>query len=97
MWLSVCLRCRPPLTALVVALALAALPTPPTQVKYVCDKGDVTFDHAAHVSRREPCLTCHGEGPARKIALGKRKAHVVCVGCHAGKRAGPKGCDGCHV
>ena len=84
-------------TALVLALALAAAPTQPTQVKYSAQRGDVTFDHAAHVARRERCRTCHGEGPARKIELGKKKAHVLCVGCHAAGRAGPKACGDCHV
>ncbi len=84
-------------TALVVALALAAIPTPPQQVKYAVERGDVTFDHAAHVARREKCRSCHGDGPVQKIALGKKKAHVMCVGCHAAERAGPKSCDACHV
>jgi predicted CXXCH cytochrome family protein len=82
--------------ALLLAAALAALSTPPTQVKYVVDKGDVTFDHAAHVGRRETCRTCHGDGPAQKVALGKDRAHVLCVGCHA-SRTGPKACGGCHI
>ncbi len=85
------------MTAVALALALAALPTPPTTVKYAVLRGDVTFDHAGHVARREKCRTCHGDGPVQKIELGKQKAHVLCVGCHAGKRAGPKACDGCHV
>lgn len=83
--------------ALVLTLALAALPTPPTRVKYVVDKGDVTFDHAAHVGRREKCRTCHGDGPVQKVALGKQKAHALCLGCHAVGRAGPKACGDCHV
>lgn len=85
------------MNALVLAAALAALPVPPTQVKYVVAKGDVTFDHAAHMARRERCRTCHGDGPVRKVALGKDRAHVLCVGCHASSRAGPKSCGGCHV
>ncbi|HET8542174.1 MAG TPA: cytochrome c3 family protein [Anaeromyxobacter sp.] len=84
------------MTALVVALALSALPTPPTQVKYAAETGDVMFDHAAHVARREPCRTCHGNGPAQKVELGRQKAHVLCVGCHAAARAGPKSCYACH-
>lgn len=85
------------MTALALALALAALPTPPAQVKYVLDRGDVTFDHAAHLARREKCRTCHGDGPVKKVALGKRKAHVLCVGCHAAGQKGPKACGDCHA
>ncbi len=91
-------HCAPaPVTALVVALALAALPTPPTRVTYRADKGDVTFDHAAHVARREPCATCHGPGVVQKVELGRKKAHVMCVGCHAARRSGPKACGDCHA
>jgi predicted CXXCH cytochrome family protein len=82
--------------ASLVALSAGALPQPPTKVKYVASKGDVTFDHAAHVARRETCRTCHGEGPARKIELEKKSAHALCLGCHAQKRSGPRGCTECH-
>lgn len=82
--------------AIVVALSLSAMPEPPGRVKYVASKGDVTFDHAAHVARRERCRTCHGDGPARKVELERKTAHLLCVGCHAEKRAGPKACSECH-
>jgi predicted CXXCH cytochrome family protein len=80
----------------IVALSTGAMPEPPTKVKYTADKGDVTFDHAAHVARREGCRSCHGEGAVQKLELDKRSAHLLCVGCHATRRVGPKGCSGCH-
>jgi flavoprotein len=82
--------------ASLVALSAGAMPEPPTRVKYVASKGDVTFDHAAHVSRREACRSCHGDGPARKIELERKTAHLMCMGCHLEKRIGPKGCTECH-
>ncbi len=82
--------------ALALSFALAAMPTPPEKVKYAAEKGDVTFDHAAHVARRQACRTCHGDGPAQKVELGKKKAHALCLGCHAIGRAGPKACTECH-
>lgn len=82
------------LAALVALLAGSA--TPPGKVEYDVEKGLVTFDHAAHVARREKCRTCHGDGTARKLELGKRRAHTLCVGCHAAGRAGPKACGECH-
>lgn len=85
------------LAATVIALAGVAMPEPPAQVKYVAERGDVTFDHAAHLARREACKTCHGDGPVRKLELGKQRAHALCVGCHAARRAGPKGCYDCHL
>ncbi|HEX9306049.1 MAG TPA: cytochrome c3 family protein [Anaeromyxobacter sp.] len=83
--------------ATLLTLSAGAMAEPPNRVKYTADKGDVTFDHAAHVARRESCKACHGEGAVTKIELDKRSAHVLCVGCHAGRRAGPKACTGCHV
>ncbi|HEY6099493.1 MAG TPA: cytochrome c3 family protein [Anaeromyxobacter sp.] len=83
--------------ALLIAAALLAMPAPPGRVKYAAERGDVPFDHAAHVARREQCRSCHGDGPARKIALGKKRAHELCVGCHALGRAGPRGCTECHA
>lgn len=83
--------------ALTTFLSLAVgMPTPPGTVEYDVERGVVTFDHAAHVGRRESCRTCHGDGPARKVELGKKKAHELCLGCHALGGAGPKGCDECH-
>ena len=84
--------------SILVALAAAGMPEAPTRVKYTLErKGDVTFDHAGHVSRRETCRTCHGEGPVRKIELDQKSAHVLCVGCHLQKKVGPKACTECHV
>jgi hypothetical protein len=82
--------------ATLLAVAAGSLPEPPRRVKYVVEKGDVVFDHAAHVARRETCASCHGEGAVRKVEVDRRFGHVTCVGCHAIRRAGPKGCTGCH-
>jgi hypothetical protein len=83
--------------AILVAFAAGALPEAPQKVKYTLDKGDVTFDHAAHVARREPCRTCHGGGPVQKIELEHKSAHTLCVGCHLRLQTGPKACGACHV
>ncbi len=81
-----------------LALAPGALREPPTQVKYAAAaKGEVTFDHTAHLARREKCASCHGEGAVQKIEMGKARAHVLCIGCHGVKRKGPVGCTGCHL
>jgi hypothetical protein len=86
------------LASILIALAVAAgLPPAPTKVKYTVDKGDVTFDHAAHVGRRERCRTCHGEGIVQKVPLDKQSAHTLCIGCHLRLRTGPKACLECHV
>ncbi len=88
------------MTALVVALlALSpgALREPPARVKYPAEsKGEVTFDHAAHLARREKCRTCHGDGPVQKVEMDKKRAHSLCLGCHASKHKGPVACGGCH-
>lgn len=80
-----------------VALVLGDMPQPPGQVRYAAEKGEVTFDHAAHLARREKCRACHGEGAAAKIEMGKKKAHELCLGCHGLKHKGPTGCTECHV
>ncbi len=81
-----------------VLLALAAgMPEPPAQVKYAAEKGEVTFDHAAHLARREKCRTCHGDGAVKKIEMGKKKAHELCLGCHGVNHKGPIACTGCHA
>lgn len=72
------------------------MPDAPGRVKFTSEKGDVTFDHGAHIARRETCKSCHGDGPARKVELGNKKAHVLCVGCHLARNAGPKACTQCH-
>jgi hypothetical protein len=85
------------LASILVALTSAAMPEAPTRVKYTTKKGDVTFDHAAHVARRETCKSCHTDpGPVSKIELDHKKAHVFCVGCHLERKAGPKACSRCH-
>jgi DnaJ-class molecular chaperone len=83
--------------SILVALAAAGMPEAPTRVKYTLEKGDVIFDHAGHVARRETCRTCHGEGAVRKIELDQKSAHVLCVGCHLKVKVGPKACGQCHI
>ena len=86
-----------PLAWILSALVAAGMPEAPKKVKYTLEKGDVTFDHAGHVSRREKCRSCHGDGPVRKIELVRKSAHLLCVGCHLRVKAGPKACTECHV
>ncbi len=82
--------------SIVVALGVGGLPNAPGRVKYTTQKGDVVFDHAAHVARRESCRTCHGDGSVQKVGLDKKSAHALCVGCHLRQGAGPKACMQCH-
>ena len=82
--------------SILLALAASGMPEAPKSVKYTLEKGDVTFDHAGHVARREPCRSCHGDGAVRKIGLDQKSAHLLCVGCHLQKRVGPKACTQCH-
>lgn len=94
-----------------VALALAVLAAEPDapanrtttglpdrvlrQTRYY---GTVTVDHRAHVARRAPCRTCHGDGPVAKVTFpSPRVAHERCVSCHREVRAGPVACRECHV
>ncbi len=84
------------LIAMIVSALTLGMPEPPTTVKYAAERGEVTFDHAAHLSRREKCRTCHGDGAVVKVEMNKQKAHELCLGCHGLKRKGPTGCTGCH-
>ncbi len=81
----------------VATLIALAVTDPPQQVTYTTERGDVTFDHAKHLARREKCRSCHGDGPVQKIELDKQAAHRLCISCHAIARAGPKACGDCHV
>lgn len=82
--------------ASILIVVASGMAPAPQRVKYTSRKGDVTFDHAAHMARREGCKSCHGAGPARKIAFDTKKAHVFCVGCHLNRKVGPKACTKCH-
>lgn len=83
--------------SILVALSPGQMPVAPTRVTYTTAKGDVTFDHAAHLARHETCRACHTDpGPVRKVELDPKKAHVLCVGCHLERKAGPKACSKCH-
>ena len=79
--------------ALTLAFAVSALAA--DSVVYTAKNGNVTFDHLGH-SKKSECKACHGEGAPAKIALGKDKAHTLCKGCHADKKAGPTKCGECH-
>jgi predicted CXXCH cytochrome family protein len=79
--------------ALTLAFAVSALAA--DTVVYPAKNGNVTFNHKGHSAKVE-CKACHGEGAPSKIALGKDKAHSLCKGCHADKKAGPTKCGECH-
>lgn len=82
-----------------VAVGAGSLPSPPQRaVFHTRVFGEVTLDHAAHLARRTPCRSCHGEGPVKKVEhLGAARAHEVCRGCHQELARGPTGCRDCHV
>jgi hypothetical protein len=77
---------------------LVALPRPPDKVvrttRYF---GVVVVDHRAHLARRSPCRSCHGEGAVGKLVLPPRIAHERCLGCHWEKARGPTHCHECHL
>jgi len=79
--------------ALTLAFAVSAMAA--DSVVYPAKNGNVTFNHKGHAAAVE-CKICHGEGAPAKIALGKDKAHALCKGCHADKKAGPTKCGECH-
>ncbi len=83
----------------IVAIAAGQLPPPPGRAVFRTRSfGDVTLDHAAHLARRAPCRSCHGDGPIKKVEqLGKERGHEVCRGCHVELDRGPIKCLGCHV
>ena len=79
--------------ALTLALAVSAFAA--DTVVYPAKNGNVTFNHKVH-STKHACKQCHGEGAPAKIAIDKDKAHTLCKGCHADKKAGPTKCGECH-
>jgi DnaJ-class molecular chaperone len=83
--------------ALLLASASGALPPPPQKVVFKASKGDVTFDHAAHLARRTHCVECHGPGVVGKLeGFEMQRAHMLCVGCHRERAHGPIICKDCH-
>lgn len=80
------------------ALLLQALPPPPSVVVRTTQRyGEVTIDHAKHLSLRAPCGTCHVSLPIGKITYTPQIAHRTCIGCHKERASGPTQCAGCHV
>lgn len=77
------------------AAGAGAAPEPPTtiQLKSLTQLyGEVTFDHAMHVSLAEGCASCHhhttGSAPLNRDCLrchagGQVSAQVACGGCHS--------------
>ena len=85
--------------ALLLAAALAAMPVPPTQVRYVVDKGDVTFDHAAHLPRvNGDCKRCHAQQPEAGATSYQWPAMAACTSCHNHQKDFAESrCRPCHV
>jgi hypothetical protein len=79
--------------ALTLAYAVSAFAA--DTVVFPAKNGNVTFNHKAHAAKLE-CKLCHGAGAPAKIAIDKDKAHTLCKGCHADKKAGPTKCGECH-
>ncbi len=92
-------------------LLLLAQPKAPAKLVFSTKQGNVTFDHAAHVSRaKNDCATCHDKlFPQSKTAPLNFKASVhktaekaksSCGACHTpgGVAFDSKGnCKNCHV
>jgi predicted CXXCH cytochrome family protein len=85
-----------PYLAIVLALLARELAPPPGKVMFPATNGAVTFDHPAHLERRETCRTCHGDERIEKVLLDKERGHALCRGCHEA-RGGPTRCSACHV
>lgn len=86
----------------ILGLAFAAdNPTPPgNKLVFPSKRGDVTFDHPAHVKREQSaCATCHNKlwPQSAKAPLG---SSAGCRTCHHtdGKSFETRGnCDRCHA
>jgi hypothetical protein len=84
------------LAAILLASAIAA--SPPQKVTFETSYGTVTLDHAAHISRRSACDSCHGPGQATAFKFpSAHDAHAACQSCHEQEKRGPTECAGCHV
>jgi hypothetical protein len=80
------------------AVMVQALPRPPDVVVRKTKRyGEVTVDHAKHLTLRAPCSACHVTFPVGKIDFTPQVAHRACIGCHKERGSGPSQCAGCHV
>lgn len=70
----------------------ADAPAAPSVLK--AKNGDVTFNHKTHASMK--CDACHPAVPQKAEAIGKDKAHALCVDCHKKEAKGPAKCAECH-
>ncbi len=95
----------------IMGATVAVAQKPPDKLTFASKMGNVTFDHAAHVTRAKgDCKTCHDKlfpmsstAPLNfKAAMHKtaEAAHTSCGGCHnpTGPGFETKGnCAKCHV
>lgn len=84
------------LTGSIFALSLLGLAHAEDVITLKASNGNVTFSHKRHKSLVNNCRTCHENGPGEIRGFGKETAHSSCIGCHAGKNAGPTRCGECH-
>jgi nitrate reductase cytochrome c-type subunit len=78
---------------LAAGTALAAdAPAKPTTL--TAKNGNVTFNHKTHAALK--CEACHPAVPQKVEAVGKDKAHALCVECHKKEAKGPAKCTECH-
>ena len=104
------------LMTLLVALTIVAIASfsdiaadniGPEEVKLEASMGTVTFQHRAHQSRVDDCVTCHHEGVEAgacsschdakpEVPRAKTVFHQLCKSCHK-TNDGPTKCKGCHV
>jgi hypothetical protein len=80
--------------------AFAAAPTAP--ITLPAKPGNVTFDHAKHISQPGmKCTQCHKDDKGGAIegfnkTVNKDKAHATCHECHKKAGKGPQKCADCH-
>jgi c(7)-type cytochrome triheme protein len=80
------------------AMAAADGVKPPERLTFPCTRGDVPFDHAAHLKRQQgACADCHNK-LFLQSAKEPLKGSQGCRNCH--KAGGPafstQACDRCH-
>ena len=80
------------------AMAAADGVKPPEKLTFPCSRGDVPFDHAAHVKRQQgACADCHDKLFAQS-AKEPLKGSQGCRNCHkaGGSAFSTQACDRCH-